>query len=168
MASYRALLLHFANLNSRLTPPTTGFRIRLALFSSAGVRAHKTARICGGTTFDNVHASIGAGTWIGAGTRFIGGKDSPVVVGNNCDVGPSVLFVTGSHALGGPPRRAGKGYTQPITIGSGCWIGARATILPGVNVGASSIVAAGAVVTSDVPPNSLVGGVPARLIRGLE
>ena len=54
-----------------------------------------------------------------------------------------------------------------MTIGDGCWLGARAVVLPGVRIGAGSIVAAGALVTRDVPPNSLVAGVPAKLVRDL-
>jgi acetyltransferase-like isoleucine patch superfamily enzyme len=55
-----------------------------------------------------------------------------------------------------------------VTIGDGCWIGARAVILPGVTVGAGAIVAAGSIVTRSVAPNHLVGGVPARPIRVLD
>jgi len=54
-----------------------------------------------------------------------------------------------------------------VTIGDGCWIGLRATILPGVSIGPGSIVGAGAVVADDVPPNTHVEGVPARVIREL-
>jgi maltose O-acetyltransferase len=56
---------------------------------------------------------------------------------------------------------------RPVTIGNGAWLGARCTILPGVNVGEGAIVAAGAVVTHDVPANTMVAGVPARAIRDL-
>ena len=54
-----------------------------------------------------------------------------------------------------------------MTIGSGAWIGAESQILPGVNVGAGAIVAAGSVVTADVPPDTVAGGVPAKTIRSL-
>ena len=58
--------------------------------------------------------------------------------------------------------------TAPVTIQSGSFVGASVTILPGVKIGAGSFVAAGSVVTEDVPPSTLVGGVPARVIRGLK
>ena len=58
-------------------------------------------------------------------------------------------------------------YAKPIKIGNGCWIGANATILAGVTVGDEAVVAAGAVVTKDVPPRSVVGGVPAKILKQL-
>lgn len=62
---------------------------------------------------------------------------------------------------------AGTSFARPIHIGADCWIGARATILPGVRIGRGVTVAAGAVVTKDVEDQVLVGGVPARVIRKL-
>lgn len=59
----------------------------------------------------------------------------------------------------------GKEKTAPIQIGNHVWIGARAIILKGVTIGDGVVVAAGAVVTKDVPPNTLVGGVPAKIIK---
>lgn len=59
----------------------------------------------------------------------------------------------------------GKEKSAPIHIGNHVWIGARATILKGVTIGDGAVVAAGAVVNKDVPPNTLVGGVPARIIK---
>lgn len=70
--------------------------------------------------------------------------------------------------MGSSERRAGAGWAKPIHIEDGCWIGARVTVLGGVRIGRGSVVAAGAVVTRDVPENCLVGGVPARLLRQLE
>jgi maltose O-acetyltransferase len=64
-------------------------------------------------------------------------------------------------------RRAGDLKAEPVTIGDGAWIGARATILPGVTIGGGAVVAAGSVVTRDLPANVLAGGVPARVIREL-
>jgi acetyltransferase-like isoleucine patch superfamily enzyme len=57
--------------------------------------------------------------------------------------------------------------TNPVTIGDDIWIGANAVILPGVTIGDHSVVAAGAVVTKDVPPHTLVAGVPAKIIKTL-
>jgi maltose O-acetyltransferase len=91
-----------------------------------------------------------------------------IQIGNNVAIGHQVMFMTGSHELGTAERRAGLHNVQPITIGDGAWIGARAVIMPGITIGAGAIVGAGAVVTKDVLPNTLVGGIPARLLRGLE
>ncbi|MGI2292887.1 acyltransferase [Paenibacillus sp. GXUN7292] len=65
-------------------------------------------------------------------------------------------------------KRAGESDRKPVTIGKGCWIGARATILPGVTVGDGCVIAAGAVVTKDCEPDSLYAGVPAIKIKSIE
>jgi acetyltransferase-like isoleucine patch superfamily enzyme len=77
-----------------------------------------------------------------------------------------VNLITAGHPVEPDQRRAYL-TAEPITIETNVWIGAAATILPGVNVGAGSVVGAGAVVTHDVPPATLVAGVPARVIRDL-
>jgi maltose O-acetyltransferase len=109
---------------------------------------------------------------IGCDTRFnIGcvfdlyGK---VTIGDHVSFGPQVMVLTGDHELGTQKRRNGALAQKGVNIGNGCWIGARATILPGVTIGNSSVIAAGSVVNRDVPPNTIVGGVPARTIRRLE
>lgn len=88
-------------------------------------------------------------------------------IGNRVNIGPFVRLITDAHEVGTAYRRAGAVSYDPITIGDGAWIGASVTVLPGVNIGKGAIVAAGAVVVSDVPPHTLVGGVPAAKIREL-
>jgi len=88
-------------------------------------------------------------------------------IGDRVSIGHHCVLITAQHEVGAPNFRAGANTGQPIHIGDGSWIAARSTILPGVTIAASSIVASGAVVTRDVPSNVLVGGVPARLIRKL-
>lgn len=91
--------------------------------------------------------------------------NSDVVIGNHVTIGHDVAIITSAHRIGGPGRRCGKQVPAPIRIGDGSWIGARALLLPGVVLGDGSIIAAGAVVTKNVEPHTIVGGVPARLIR---
>lgn len=93
---------------------------------------------------------------------------SKVTIGSRVAIGAYCRLVTDNHELGGPAQRAGKLILAPITIGDGVFIGANVTVIGGVTIGAGSIVGAGAVVTKVVPPNSVVGGVPARVIRTLE
>ena len=125
-------------------------------------------KVCGGGwIYGRGKLSIGNGTWLSPGVRIYTHLDAPIVMGACCDIGPQVSFVTGSHQIGGANRRAGLGLANPITVEAGCWIGAGAMILGGVTIGASSVVAAGAIVIRSIPRNSLVGGVPARLIRHL-
>jgi acetyltransferase-like isoleucine patch superfamily enzyme len=76
-------------------------------------------------------------------------------------------MVTTQHDTEWAWRRCGRSTSAPIVVEDGCWIGARATILPGVTLGRGCVVAAGAVVASSVEPNMLVGGVPAKPIKQL-
>lgn len=81
-------------------------------------------------------------------------------------IGPGVCICTGTHDVDPVVRReSGGSFAYPIAIEDDCWIGARATILPGVVIGKGSIVAAGAVVTKDVGEYCVVGGVPASFIK---
>lgn len=93
---------------------------------------------------------------------------APVVLGHRVALGHHVVIITTDHAIGPGSRRAGDTVLRPVTVEDGAWIAANATLLPGVTVGAGAVVAAGAVVTCDVPPNTLVGGVPAKFIRALD
>ena len=90
----------------------------------------------------------------------LGGVD----IGDDVLIGPNVSIITTGHPLE-PSRRRDGVTAAPIAIERNVWIAAGATIIGGVTVGENSVVAAGAVVTKDVPPNSLVAGVPAKVIR---
>ena len=81
-------------------------------------------------------------------------------------IGPRVNLITENHPSNPPARRTL--ICKPIVINQHAWIGAAATILPGVTIGENSIVAAGAVVSKDVPANTIVGGVPAKIIKTIE
>lgn len=93
---------------------------------------------------------------------------APISIGEFVGFGPQVMLITGAHQIGEATSRLGPLDPKPIHIGNGAWLGARCTILPGVTIGSGAVVAAGSLVTKDVPPNTLVGGVPARQIRLLE
>lgn len=90
-----------------------------------------------------------------------------VTVGKNVNLGPFVKLITDGHEVGGPEKRAGDNHWKPIVIGDGAWLGAGVMVLGGVTIGASTIVAAGAVVTRDLPPNVLAAGIPATVVRQL-
>ncbi len=93
---------------------------------------------------------------------------APVRIGDHVMIGPNTLISTVNHPMTPMGRRKHLGIARPVTIGNDVWIGGNVTILPGVTIGNNVIVAAGAVVTKDVPDNCLVGGVPARPLRDLE
>lgn len=125
--------------------------------------------MAGGTKFFGYgRLSIGEATWVGPYGLFFTHPEAPITIGARCDIAPEVCFITGTHEPGDSSRRAGLGVARPILVGDGCWLGARVTVLAGVSIGDGAIVAAGAVVAGDVEPNTLVGGVPARLIRRLD
>ena len=88
-----------------------------------------------------------------------------VTFGDNVLLGPNVGVYTPEHAFDAAERRAGWERSLPVTVGDDVWVCGGATITAGVTIGSNSVIAAGAVVTRDVLPNSLVAGVPARVIR---
>jgi len=108
---------------------------------------------------------IGKNCWVGKNLTVNG--NGTVIIGDNCDIAPEVTFQTGGHEVGDASRRAGKGCIFSQTVGSGTWIGGRSTILNNSNIGKSCVIAGCSCVVKDVPDNSLVGGVPAKLIRRL-
>lgn len=86
-----------------------------------------------------------------------------VSLGDGCQIGHNVVFATLNHGLAPEDRQTT--YPAPITLGKNVWVGSNSTILQGVTIGDNAVIAAGAVVTKDVPENTIVGGVPARIIR---
>lgn len=91
-----------------------------------------------------------------------------VSMGHNVMVGPNVDIYTVNHPMNPFGRRKYLAQASPVKIGNDVWIGGKVTITPGVTVGNNVVIAAGAVVVNDVPDNSLVGGVPAKVIKSLE
>lgn len=89
-----------------------------------------------------------------------------ITIGSHVFIGPGVQIYSATHPVDVATRRK-RAFGKPVTIGNDCWIGGGAIICPGVNIGSGSVVAAGAVVTKDVPGNALVAGNPARVIRRL-
>ena len=91
-----------------------------------------------------------------------------VHIGNHVMIGPHTLITTVGHPLSPRGRREYHAIAKPVRIGDDVWIGGNVTILPGVTIGNNVVVAAGAVVTEDVPDNTLVGGVPAKVLKTIE
>lgn len=86
-----------------------------------------------------------------------------VTIGDGCQIGHNVVFATLNHGLS--PEKRKTTYPAPIVLGKNVWIGSNATILQGVTIGDNAVVAAGAVVTKDVAANTVVGGVPAKIMK---
>jgi maltose O-acetyltransferase len=115
---------------------------------------------------------FGAGRNISIGDNSMLGQDSiigstaEVVIGNDVMMGPEVLIYTSNHGLElGAPMRLQPLHSAPVHIGNDVWIGARCIILPAVTICDGAVIAAGAVVTADVPANAIVGGVPAKILK---
>jgi len=106
---------------------------------------------------------IGHHTRVGLHNTIIG----PVSIGNHVNLAQGITVTALNHNFANPSRRIDEQgvSTTPVTIEDDVWIGANSVILPGVTVGTHSVIAAGAVVTRNVPPHTLVAGVPAKVIK---
>ena len=117
---------------------------------------------------DNFHCDFGVNIYVGdnfhADYNCTMLDVSEIHIGHNCLIGPDVGIYTAGHRLH-PEGRVLDGYGISVTIGNDVWIGCGAIICRGVNVGNGSVIAAGAVVTKDVPPYAIVAGVPAKVIK---
>ncbi|MGP5015379.1 DapH/DapD/GlmU-related protein [Glutamicibacter ardleyensis] len=176
-----ALKLQLSNLEKkvqRLQPKTQAHIPATAnIHESANVhpsvimfsKEHRPIRVGARTRLARGVDMIGPIT-IGEGCLInVGGFVRPnTTIGNNVLVGPFSRFMSDSHGIGGPKKRAKGTSWPPIVIGDGTWIGSSVTILGGVTVGPGCVIASGAVVTEDIPANSLAGGVPAKVIRSLD
>lgn len=169
LAQVRPRLL-FANFLSTLTPASALGWLRPLFYRSIGLRIGPRTRIFGRIHFTG-QGSVVANVRIGESciitTPLYLNASAPITIGDRVGVGHHVIIITDTHDMEDPLNRCGPGHARPVTVEDGAWICARATILPGVTLGRGSVVAAGAVVTRDVPPDTLVGGNPARAIKRL-
>ena len=111
-----------------------------------------------------LNITVGRSVFIGSQCAFTG--HSAINIADEVMIAHKVNLVTAGHPVE-PGRRREYITAEPITIGTNVWIGAAATVMPGVHIGEGSVVGAGAVVTHDVAPATLVAGVPATVIRDL-
>jgi acetyltransferase-like isoleucine patch superfamily enzyme len=154
-----------------LLPSYTFPRLRMRLLRLVGTNVGRRTVFCGrisisGSRNAQRRLTIGTDCMINEGCRFDAG--APITIGDNVHFGQDVAILTTTHAIGARHERCGPHRREPVTVGDGTWVGARVLILPGVTVGAGCVIAAGAVVTRSVADDSLVGGVPARVLRKLD
>lgn len=107
--------------------------------------------------------TVGKNVFINACCHFQ--DQGGITLSDNCLVGHNVVFATLNHGFA--PEERQSMLPAPIVVGRNVWIGSNSTILQGVTIGDNSIIAAGSVVTKDVPANAIVAGVPARFIRSI-
>lgn len=128
------------------------------------------SRMIASGSISDLGKGIKIGDNVGIGEfAYIGGAGG-VVIGSDCIIGQYLSVHPENHVFSDPNRLIRhQGVTrQGIDIGPGCWIGAKVTILDGIHIGKGSVIAAGSVVTSSFPDRSVIGGVPARLIKSLD
>lgn len=149
-------------INGRGTPR----RVRGLLLNIAGHDIHPSAVLSPDVFLGSAQGlKIGAHSFMNYGCFL--DLCAPVSIGTRTSIGYQVMLITGSHEIGSARSRTGTLQPKPITIGNGVWIGARATVLPGVSINDGCVIAAGAVVTGDCAADGLYAGVPARRVRDL-
>ncbi len=151
-------------------PPKIASRLRLVAYRWVGFKVGKATSIMGNITFNAdgylyPRLSIGEGCLIT--TPLYLDLNAPVTIGNRVTLSRHTIVLTDTHEIGPSYARMGKMRSLPVTIEDGAWLCAACLIHPGVTVGRGSVVSAGAVVTKDVPPNTMVAGVPARVVQHL-
>jgi maltose O-acetyltransferase len=142
--------------------------LRARLLAKAGVK------IAGGVVWNGIEIrplgaasriEIGRGVFINSGVRFECAPEVTIKIGDRVQIGPRCSFETMNHSVVLLEKNKRGGFPASIVVEDDVWLAAGATVLPGVRIGKGSVVAAGAVVTKDVPPYTLVGGVPAQIIK---
>lgn len=151
---------------NRFFSTTRFFNMKRRLLIISGFDIGKGTKVVGPLHIGTcAKLTIGNNCWIGSNLSIYG--NGSVLIGNNCDLAPDVGFVTGSHTIGFPDRRAGEGVSYKIEIGNGCWIGARVTILGDVVLSDSLVIGACSLVNKNIPSNVIAAGLPAKIIKNI-
>lgn len=138
---------------------------KLEIGDNSGVGAFSRIEIS--QSFNNIGEGIYIGESVGIGPYASIGGAGEVSIGDECIIGPYLSIHPENHVFGDLKTSIRhQGVTRSgVSIGRNCWVGAKVTILDGVTIGEGSIIAAGAVVNKSFPKNSIVGGVPAKLLK---
>lgn len=140
------------------------FQKKAKLLRWYGCKVGRESKIVGPIYINNP-IEIGNECWVGKNLQVHG--NGKVIIGDRCDIAPDVTILTGSHEIGTTERRAGEGKVLYVSIGNGCWIGARSTILGNTTINDGVVVATCSCVIRNVESNVLVAGVPAKTVRKL-
>ena len=109
------------------------------------------------------HLHLGSGVYMNFNMTMV--DDGNIYIGNKVMFGPNVTIITGTHPVNPSLRERGLQYNKDVYIEDNAWIGSGVTILPGVKIGKNSVIAAGSMVTKDIPENVVAAGIPCRVMR---
>lgn len=138
-----------------------------ALDALLGTSAPEGLTVLSPVYFDyGKYTRFGKGTFVNHGCYFMDG--GTIHIGENVFIGPFCGFYTASHPIGFADRNKGLERALPITVGDNCWFGANVSVMQGVTIGAGCVIAAGSVVTGDIPENCLAAGVPAQIKKRID
>ena len=139
-------------------------RMMRTMFAEIGEGCYIEPPVHANFAFENVH--FGDGVYCNFDCTFV--DDTHIYVGSRTLFGPGVMVVTAAHPTEPGPRAKGLQFNRPVRIGSNCWIGAGAIVLPGVTIGDDAVIGAGSVVTRDVPARAIAYGNPCRVARSAD
>lgn len=152
---------YLAKINAATDSDSRNKYIREA-FGASGKELHMEARV----NFDyGYNIKVGDHFYANFNSTFLDG--APITIGDRVLLGPNVQLITAEHPILPQARATGIESAAPITIGNDVWLGAGATVLPGVTIGHNVVVGAASVVTKDVPDDVIVVGNPARILRSI-
>ncbi len=161
----------FIGLSNFLPRSILSDRLRPKLLRLAGIRIGQNTDVYRNIEIAPIggakNLTIGEGAFINSGVRFQCPDGGKITIGKKVLIGPRCQFETLNHEIAINENGCRPNIIKPIIVEDYVWIGAKSVILQGVTIGRGSIVAAGAVVTKDVPPNTVVGGVPAKVIKSI-
>lgn len=163
------LSLYYLILQYLPMQPIPGYKL---FYKLRYILVKKILRSCGDDVIVKNKAYFGDGTRLSIGSRSQIGQNSKlagdIIIGEDVIMGPDVVIMATSHAFDRvdiPINKQGAAKEKQIRIGNDVWIGTRVIILPGVSIGNHSIIGAGAIVTKSFDDYSIIGGVPAKLIK---
>lgn len=161
--------LYIFNLLIKLLPPSRCYGLKTRMLRWCGAKVGKNVQMFSPKIMGDFELELGDNVWIGHEALIFGAAGSKITVETNAKIASRAIVVTGSHEYSIKyDNIAGPGRAEDIRICSGAMVGTATIILPGRTIGAKSDVAAGAVVTKDVPPMVRVAGVPARVIKDFQ
>ena len=138
-----------------------------ALEKLLGAEPPKGLAVLSPVYFDyGIYTRFGEGVFVNHGCYFMDGGG--ITIGKNVFIGPFCGFYTANHPLDYVNRNRGLERALPIRVGDNCWFGANVSVMPGVTIGGGCVIAAGSVVTHDLPENCLAAGVPATVKKVIE